>query len=102
MFRTFDCIEIVNGDLCLHKGGVGKTYPCPFAYPKPCGTWCVHFGEADHSNGDPRLDYILTLGCCGTLLMAKEYKETELDLEQQVCSTSNRILAQLDEMLKWR
>ena len=79
MFRQFDKIELINGDLCLWKGGAGRTYPCPFAYSQPCGTWCPHFGEVKHSNGDPRLDYMLTLGCCGTLIMAKEFNIVSFD-----------------------
>ena len=80
MFRQYQKIMIVNGDLLLWEdGGSGRSYPCPFAYPTPCGTWCPHFGEVKHSNGDPRLDYALTLNCCGTLIFAKEFEVVSFD-----------------------
>ena len=79
MFKQYDKIEIVNGTLCIWKDGAGRSYPCPFAFPHPCGDWCPHFGEVSHANGDPRLDYMLTLGCCGTLILAKEYRVTIFD-----------------------
>lgn len=79
MIKEYDEIMIVNGELCLIKDGVGRSYPCPFAYPHPCGTWCPHFGDGSHANGDPRLDFILTLGCCGTLIMAKKYHVANFD-----------------------
>ena len=80
MFRQYQKIMLVNGDLCLWEdGGSGRSYPCPFAYPTPCGTRCPHFGEVKHSNGDPRLDYALTLNCCGTLIFAKEFEVVSFD-----------------------
>ena len=79
MIKEYDSIDLVNGNLVLMKNGAGSSMPCPFAYPRPCGTWCVHFGEISRANGDPRLDYMLTLGCCGTLIMGKEHSVVEFD-----------------------
>ena len=79
MIKECDSIELVDGKLVLMKNGTGQTYPCPFAYPHPCGTWCVHFGEVSHANGDERLDFMLTLGCCGTLILAREHRVLSLE-----------------------
>lgn len=73
MIKQVDKIEIRNGTLCLWKGGVGRSCPCLFAFPESCGDWCPHFGDVQITNGDPRLDFILTLGCGGTVIVAKEY-----------------------------
>ena len=77
MFKKIHRMELLEGNLILTKtkDGFGRTCPCPFAYPKPCGTWCIHFGDVGHANGDARLDYTLTLECCGTLIFAKEFEE---------------------------
>jgi len=75
MFQ-YDEILMTNGKLCLMKGGAGRTYPCPFAYPEPCGEWCPHFGEIQKVGKDT---YHLRLGCCGTHIEAKAYHVTNFD-----------------------
>ena len=102
MFKQFEKIELDNGDLCLWKDGIGRTYPCPFAYPRPCGTWCIHFGEISRANGDPRLDYMLSLGCCGTLIMAKEVEVTNsvFDFHEQEQKKSKSFFDKIKSLCK--
>jgi len=84
MRRQFDKIEFVNGDLCLWKGGVGRSYMCPFAIPNPCGQWCLHCGDVKLvepiANGSVVLEradgmkYQLQLSCgSGITIEAKEH-----------------------------
>lgn len=91
MFRQYQKIMIVNGDLLLWEdGGSGRTYPCPFAYPRPCGTWCPHFGEVKPVepivNGSVVLEradgmkYQLQLSCgSGITIDAKEFEVVSFD-----------------------
>ena len=87
MTKYFDTILIVNGKMCLQNNGGGGSYPCPFAYPRSCGKWCVHFGAVKKEKplyvpglgtfiGNATYPYFLKLSCgCGVTIRAKKYDE---------------------------